>query len=280
VITLGWFGSQERHVRKYANLWEDRLGVSRTFTFRPSIPAVFFPKLGQREARAFMDAVPQPRGHGELVVWHVLSQGGFTFFGTLLLLLESQRRLGGGGGAEVDEVGNTKQLRFSALVMDSGPCLELTPRDASAGTMSGLFSGLGILTEDQATQLYATSGAFKWAWTGLWSLYKSLWYDNWREEILRAFWRLGPVPQLYLYSAEDKIISCENIEAFIAKQREMLAREGRGGGEAVSAVSTRRWETGRHVNLLRDHPAEYEAALATFLDDLKKKGKRNEEREE
>merc|ERR1712224_670519 len=61
-------------------------------------------------------------------------------------------------------------------------------------------------------------------------------------------------PQLFLYSAEDKLVDCRVVEKLLNRRKE------RG-----VPVVRRKWFVGAHMALLKQFPLEYSRALNDFL---------------
>lgn len=79
--------------------------------------------------------------------------------------------------------------------------------------------------------------------------------ERYWESMLRAG---RGVPQLFLYSKDDRLCDVVKLEELIAEKRQQ--------GQDVIAV---RWEHSKHVAHLRHHPTEYRAALQPFLERLR-----------
>ena len=237
VVCIGWFGANSRHLAKYGEAWR-RLGVDDVICYRPSVLGVLFRTRGEQEARQFLENLPTPQSSHHLTVWHVLSQGGFTFFGSLLVQSRSEKE--------------KARIASAAVVFDSGPCLALTERDAVVGVLTGLLSGY----DENDVLLAYNSKVFRYVWDRGFQVYRLV-YDPRTEAILSAFTRHVTAPQYYLYSAQDKVIPAPAVEAFIARQR----------GEKRT-VAVKKFESGKHVQLLREHGEEYLKCLRSVLEDL------------
>ena len=238
VVCIGWFGANSRHLAKYGEAWR-RLGVEDVICYRPSVIGVLFRTRGEQEAREFLKNLPMLQSPHHQTVWHVLSQGGFTFFGSLLLQSWSEKE--------------KARIAPAAVVFDSGPCIALTERDAVVGVLTGLLSGYD---ENDVLLAYNASKAFRYVWDRGFGLYRLV-YDPRTEAILSAFDRMMTAPQYYLYSAQDKVIPAPAVEAFIARQR----------GQKRTVVA-RKFASGKHVQLLREHEEEYLKCLRSVLEDL------------
>ncbi|QDZ17851.1 DUF829 domain-containing protein [Chloropicon primus] len=234
VICVGWFGSQQRHLDKYCETWR-KIGVKRVICYSPSVKAILLRRFCEREARKFLQNLPKPEGK---VVWHLFSQGGFTFFGSVL-----QEDL----KCEIKD-------SVAAVVFDCGPSLGLTREDAVVGVLTGV---LKAKDEETALSVYNRKW-FKTFWDNGWAVYDRMIYGDWNASVLRSFGSLEKAKQFYLYSAEDKVIGYRAIEEFISRQEE--------GGKKVALA--KKWETGKHVNLLREHENEYVCCLQTIYNDV------------
>ena len=244
VVAIGWFGSQKRHLGKYCEAWQ-QLGAREVVCYTPSLPAMFFKGFCDLEARRFLDTARRNlpcNADGSpptKVIWHVFSQGGFTFFGSVLRQLLERP----------DELPDPELIENSSVVFDCGPCLRLTKEDA----VVGVLTGLGGRDENFALNLYSKT-PFKMIWDFGWTIYDSAHYSNWSAEVLDSFDRARFRSQYYLYTAEDKVIKTEAIVEFMERQK------GLG-----SAVTARKWETGEHVQLLRRHQKEYTRTLSEII---------------
>ena len=260
MIILGWFGSQQKHLEKYCEAWR-RLGVEDVVSYRPSLASVLFRGTGEREASEFLKRqrnVPRK----EVEIWHLMSQGGWSFYGSLLLLQLKELK-GERTSAPRDKARPLGlQIRApAALVFDSGPTLRLEAKNAAVGVLSGVFSSWN---EEKALDFYSTPPV-SFVWDQLFRAYSVWFYGRWASDMNKALdSNDGEVEgeerkekQLYLYSMEDKVIDPLSIETF-AKEQEKLGK----------VVYTKKWQRGKHVQLLREHRDEYCAELKRLLKEL------------
>lgn len=236
VVCVGWFGSQQRHLDKYCETWR-KIGVKRVICYSPSIKAILLRRFCEREARKFLQNLPKQEGK---VIWHIFSQGGFTFFGSVLQ----------------EDLKSNAQIKDSAaaVVFDCGPSLGLTREDAVVGVLTGV---LKAKDEETALDIYKRWWV-KLFWDNGWAVYDRMIYGEWNASVLRNFGSLEKAKQFYLYSAEDKVIGYRAIEEFISRQEQ--------GGKKVALA--KKWETGKHVNLLREHENEYVSCLQNIYNDV------------
>ena len=242
VVCLGWFGCKEKHLLKYSELWK-KLGVTDVIVYRPSPQAILFPSKSKEEAETFLKQVPPLKDN---VIYHLFSLGGFAFYGQLLL---NSHCINSNHNPREDVVG---------IIFDCGPPTRLTPKNALAGILTGLV----VPDEDLAHQLYEMAW-FRGVWNTLWSRYKLLVdYDAWYSATINIFNKYGPTHQLYLYTHQDKILSPESIDEFI-QQQECL-----DGSSDKRRISLKKWTTGKHVQLLRQHPKDYMNEVTAFLENI------------
>lgn len=235
VVVVGWFGAQERHVQKYSSLWSEQLGIKDVTQVCPSVQSVLFPPTGERDAKKYLQNATAKE---DIVIYHVLSLGGFSFFGSLLMQnLET-----------LDTQYNPRNV--VGIVFDSGPPMCLSAKNALSGITTGLF-----VSDEGIPEVLFGNALVRNLWLSVWHTYKVVvGYTQWYEDIVDAFSKHGPRHQLYLYTAQDKILDSSSIELFIQEQ-ERLGK----------AVSKKKWEKGKHVQLFREYKEEYTAELAGFL---------------
>ena len=253
VVLVGWFGAQDKHLAKYAEL-VNSLGYS---TLRVQMPptTTFSLRVGPRRAFAvallrFLDASglllappttsaasPPPRP----LVFYFFSNGGVFVYEQVCEVL-----------AEAPSAHGALRAAHCGTLFDSSPAY------IRAATASMLFSMLAREPLRFLRPLLAWS--FRTLVAAL-DLLPSGVVDVGANRAA-CYWATleavpARVPECYLYSADDPL--CE------PGALEELQEVRRGLG---IAVTSRRWEVSQHVGHLRCHPDQYTATVQRFLLDV------------
>lgn len=224
VLILSWMGARQKHLSKYRKFYED-LGYEVHFIFNDLKTAIFPPASKAQARRVGKFIEDQPDGRPVFV--HAFSIG----TGIYGLLLDSLRH-------ERERFDSLRQ-RVTGVVFDSGPA-PIFPKDVAKGlhTVCPMIS--------------------KKCWEPIASLFfyltKARTFYGRSEDALRK--TQFPVPQLYFYSGDDKVIS--NLQGAV---EEFIEKNKQRGVEVYNKF----WENSVHASHLKVHPDEYLANLSIFL---------------
>jgi len=240
VVCVAWLGAQERHFRKYTQMWQ-AMGCP-TLSIRPQTSSIVFPPLGDRQARSFLRELEGVReAHaGRHMLLHVFSNAGFLFAGTALRLSARASKQG--------EVASCPLELACGVIFDSAPA-RLTPDMAARGFVSaGLGKPAKGIQHSRPRSVAAATSIFK--------IFLNAPYIAARSDEVWEAWRTtAPLcPQLYMYSTDDVLIPQNEIRSFQESQRE------RGVD-----VRERIWTDSAHCEHYRRYPEEYVSQLKEFV---------------
>ncbi|KAJ9561990.1 hypothetical protein OSB04_007150 [Centaurea solstitialis] len=264
VVVLGWLGSKQKHLRRYAEMY-NVFGMDAV-TFAASVSDVLSFDLGRRiETRiaALTDELvawleeKEKDGRERFLIFHTFSNTGWLTYGSILNRLQ--------GRPELLE-------KIKGCVVDSGGDPELDPKVWAAGFSTAMLkkqsSAVNSSPEPMETQNDATNA----------NAYEKK--PLFIEVLLLAFFekffafllefpdvkkRLTKItstltknqpfyPQLYLYSTTDKVIPSHRIESFADLQKKL----GRN-------VTTFNFKSTPHVDHYRTFPDTYTSLIQDFL---------------
>ncbi|XVE49705.1 hypothetical protein DITRI_Ditri01bG0102600 [Diplodiscus trichospermus] len=265
VVLLGWLGSKQKHLKRYAEWYTSRGYHAITFTF-PMIDVISYQSGGKAEQNIDMlvnhlaDWLEEE--HGKNLVFHTFSNTGWLTYGVILEKFQKQ---------DPSLMG-----RIGGCIVDSAPVAAPDPQVWASGFSAAFLKKHSIATKGFASSSESDMGAL----------------DGKREVsepkpaiteaalllVLEKFFgvvlnfpgvnrRLSDVlgllssgqpscPQLYMYSSADRVIPADYVESFIERQKG-CGREVR----ACNFVST------PHVDHFRNDPKLYTSQLTQFLDD-------------
>lgn len=224
VLILSWMGAHKKHLKRYMKFYED-LGYEVHCVMNGLRTAVFPPvSKGQaKKVSEFIERQPEDRP----VLIHAISIG----TGIYGLVLDSLRH-------ETEKLDMFRK-KVVGVVFDSGPA-PIFPHDVA----KGLHTVCPIISKAIWEPI---AKACFWVTKARHAFGRS-------EEALRGF--QFPVPQLYFYSGDDKVIPGikSAVEEFIEKNRQR-------GVEVYNKF----WEKSVHASHLRVHPEEYLQNLSAFV---------------
>lgn len=91
VLVLGWLGSQDKHLKKYSKIYEDRGLVTLRYT--APVSALFFrPSKMWGITRGILDTIDENRLGERPILVHTFSNGGAYCFRYLLSMIRSMKR--------------------------------------------------------------------------------------------------------------------------------------------------------------------------------------------
>ncbi|XP_063697883.1 transmembrane protein 53-A-like [Culicoides brevitarsis] len=232
VLLLGWLGCQDKHLKKYSKIYEDRGMTTLRYTVPGDALFVWRPKM-TRISKSILRTLEEENLTKNPLIVHVFSNGGAYAFKYIS-----------------DEMKNSQlELDIRGQIFDSAPC--------GAGALGNFYHVLKeIIGKDKIySSLVASSLIFgviciqilKYpfqAYLADKNPYEGLLQDQ------RNF------PQLFLYSKEDKLMPFEDVEKFI-KARKKLGID----------VTSNCFNGSPHVS----HYLMFKDAYLTLIDDFLKK---------
>ncbi|KAJ9190611.1 hypothetical protein P3X46_001795 [Hevea brasiliensis] len=265
VVLLGWLGSKQKHLKKYADWYTSRGFHAITFTF-PMAEILSYQVGGKAEqdidllVNHLADWLEEE--HGKNLVFHTFSNTGWLTYGVVLEKFQNQ---------DPSLMG-----RIKGCIVDSAPVAAPDPQVWASG-----FSAAFLKKNSVATKVHvssnesnveilvgsktlvepkpaATEAALLVILEKFFSVILNLPTVNRRLSDVLSLLSSGQpsCPQLYIYSSADRVIPAMSVESFIEDQR-------RAGHEVMACnfVST------PHVDHFRNDPKLYSAQLSQFLDD-------------
>ncbi|XP_021682843.2 uncharacterized protein LOC110666596 isoform X2 [Hevea brasiliensis] len=265
VVLLGWLGSKQKHLKKYAKWYTSRGFHAITFTF-PMAEILSYRVGGKAEqdidllVNHLADWLEQE--HEKNLVFHTFSNTGWLTYGVILEKFQNQD--------------SSLMGRIKGCVVDSAPVAAPDPQVWASG-----FSAAFLKKNSVATKVHvishesnvevsvgsktlvepkpaATEAALLVILEKFFEVILNLPTVNRRLSDVLSLLSSGQprCPQLYIYSSADRVIPAMSVESFIEDQR-------RAGHDvrACNFVST------PHVDHFRNDPKMYGAQLSQFLDD-------------
>ncbi|KAK9905971.1 hypothetical protein WJX75_009885 [Coccomyxa subellipsoidea] len=258
-VGIGWLGSKARHFDKYIDLWKD-VGHP-TLGIRPQTSSIMVPPLGDRAASEFLRQIrdAQAQHPSRPIVYHIFSNAGFIFFGTMLRTLAQQdeelfskvlgrpcyaREMGRLSPAPLDILEGT-----AGIILDSAPS-RLTPDIAARGFTAAILGEPAQGIEVRRPHLTQASKLALLPVLGLPMISTRI------REVWSAWDNVAPVrPQLYLYSPVDALIPPEEVDRFMVQQA------ARG-----VTVQSKLFPDSPHCEHYRIYPSKYREELLQFID--------------
>eukprot|EP00128_Syssomonas_multiformis_P011209 Colp12_sorted_trinity150504_noHs@4198 len=253
VVVLGWGGAKRRHLRRLIENYQ-QLNITTISCVPPVEHVTIDRRFPISEIEELVSAVNQQcevlkskTGKTPALFWHVHSNNGVLAFGAIDTYLKQKK------GAVLQAP--------HGIMIDSAPML--TKRMNIFTALTGWLIGSSfpltsiVLNKPQYVHPF---------WTPM------IIFSNFNNALLSLvvppsepavdvrdiFKTLNEdfprVPQLYLYSTQDKIIHHKYVENFLNTQKE------RG-----SVVETKRWDDSIHVSHYRTHPEEYMQLVTDFM---------------
>lgn len=265
VVLLGWLGSKQKHLKRYAEWYTSRGYHAITFTF-PMTDILSYQADGKAEKNIEM-LVNHLAGwleeeQGKNLVFHTFSNTGWLTYGAILERFQKQ---------DPSLMGSIK-----GCIVDSAPVAAPDPQVWASG-----FSAAFLKKQSVATKVLANSNISDLAVSATANSVaepKPAATETALLLILEKFFkvvlnlpsvnrRLSDVisvlssnqpscPQLYIYSSADRVIPAGHVESFIEEQKK-AGREVR----SCNFVST------PHVDHFRNDPKLYSSQLSQFLED-------------
>ncbi|XP_020591754.1 transmembrane protein 53 [Phalaenopsis equestris] len=269
VVLLGWLGAEERHLKRYADIYNAR-GI-RSVRFVVPLWEMVGLDLGQRmeakiarfaEELANWCLESEKDGRERNLFFHTFSNTGWLVYGSILQNFQSR---------------NDVLEKIKGCVVDSGAASEISPKVWAAGfcaalikkRSSSVIAALEQINGDGAEGRGDRSGMQDWKSQALeiivmfilekiFSIILILPDVNQRlcKIISVLSKKQPPCPQLYLYSSADRVIPASSVESFIHEQKAM--------GRKVLHYN---FGTSPHVDHVRSFPRIYSAKISEFLEE-------------
>ncbi|KAK6122487.1 hypothetical protein DH2020_043773 [Rehmannia glutinosa] len=263
VVLLGWLGSKQKHLNKYAEWYTSRGFHVITFTFPMS--DVLSYKVGgkaEQDVELLVTHLAEwlEEEHGKNLVFHTFSNTGWLTYGVILEKFQKKDSALTG--------------RIRGCIVDSAPVADPDPQVFASGFSAAFLKKSSVATKGSIIEPNAeltvgtrTSIEVKPALTeaalllileklfGVVLNYPSI--NRRLSDVTSLLTSKQPsCPQLYIYSSADRVIPVGSVESFIEKQRKS-GREVR----ACNFIST------PHVDHFRNDPKLYSSQLTHFLED-------------
>ncbi|GMJ03404.1 hypothetical protein like AT3G19970 [Hibiscus trionum] len=267
VVLLGWLGSKQKHLKRYADWYTSRGYHVITFTF-PMTDIISYQAGGKAEQNVNMlvnhlaDWLEEE--YGKNLVFHTFSNTGWLTYGVILEKFQKQ-------DPSLIE-------RIRGCVVDSAPVAAPDPQVWASGFSAAFLKKHSVATKgfhvsresDTGTEvgekdvsvpkpavteaaLLAVLGKFFEVVLNIPGVNRRL------SDVFSVLSSGQPTcPQLYIYSSADQVIPANYVESFIETQK----RSGREV-RACNFVST------PHVDHFRNDPKLYTSQLSRFLEDCK-----------
>ncbi|KAG6543199.1 hypothetical protein Mapa_015449 [Marchantia paleacea] len=256
VVLLGWLGSQQKHLKKYAE-WYNARGIHAvTFTV-PMADILSFTMGGKAEAHVDELAshlamwLDEERGDKHLI-FHTFSNTGWLTYGVVLEKLLSR-------GSELVE-------KIKGCVVDSAPSADPDPQVWASGFSAALLkkrsvAAQGVVANEgemvaEKPQPHIAEAALLLMLEKFFAVFLQIPAINQRlTQVVNILSKQQPhCPQLYIYSTADKVIPAKSVESFIEKQRQ--------AGRVVRACNL---HSSPHVDHFRSFPDIYGRQVSSFL---------------
>lgn len=270
VVLLGWLGSGQKHLKRYADWYTSRGIHAITFTVPMKDIASFRPG-GKAEQQ--LDLLVTHLAHWmkednkdsteKYLIFHTFSNTGWLTYGIML--------------EKFSACDHTLMDKIKGCVVDSAPVATPDPQVWAAGFSAALLKKQSVATkglikgrEGSAELLgfdeaHSSEPKHDVAETALLVMlenffrlfFKLPYVDRRLSDVFRILSHQQPqCPQLYIYSSADRVIPADSVEAFIAKQKQ--------AGYKVRACN---FVLSPHVDHFRKFPELYSAQLSSFLEE-------------
>lgn len=273
VVLLGWLGSRQKHLKRYADWYTSRGFQAVTFTL-PMSDIVSYNLGGKAEKNVEMLSEHLAgwvrEESGKKIIFHTFSNTGWLCYGVILENLQRQ------DPSAVEKI--------KACVVDSAPVAAPDPQVWALGFSAALLKkrsvttkGLGsddsrsdvlVVEANKEPKLAATEAVLLSALEKFFDIVLNYPRINRRlSDVMDLLSSKQPkCPQLYIYSSADRVIPAKSVESFIEGQRR-AGREVR----ACDFVSS------PHVDHYRSNPGLYTSQLDNFLEECVLLGNRRRE---
>ncbi|XP_047310869.1 transmembrane protein 53 [Impatiens glandulifera] len=260
VVLLGWLGSKQKHLSKYAEWYTDKGFHVITFTF-PMAEILSYKVGGKAEEQVelltkhLVEWLEEE--HEKNIVFHTFSNTGWLTYGVILEKLQN---------IDVSLMG-----RIKGCIVDSAPVASPDPQVWASGFSAALLKKNSVATKGSTnsnvdvnprtvseTKPAISEAALLLVLEKFFNVVLNL--PTIHRRLLDVMGRLSSqqpsCPQLYIYSSADRVIPVRSVEMFIEEQRK-TGHEVR----ACNFIST------PHVDHFRNNPILYTSQLTQFFDD-------------
>ncbi|KAL8118045.1 uncharacterized protein LOC141723522 isoform X2 [Apium graveolens] len=269
VVLLGWLGSNRKHMRRYAELYESR-GI-QAVSFVAPVRDMLSVDLGRTFLQRISGLVvemsdwvseKEKDGRERFLLFHTFSNTGWLAYGAILEHLQGRPDI-------LDKI--------KGCVFDSGGDPNIDPKVWAAGFAAALLKkrSSAAYPSVEAGENNAVESKTNAAKLGpkepllvevvLLLLLEKLFSfllntPDLNQRLTKIISVLSknqpPCPQLYLYSSDDKVIPYQSVELFIEEQKKM--------GRTVHSFN---FKSTPHVDHYRTCPTLYSSQLQSFLDE-------------
>lgn len=268
VVLLGWLGSQQKHLKKYANWYTARSINAVTFavpmkellSFKPSERVEQHIDILAEELVCWLSG-KENDGRERGIVFHTFSNAGWLSYG---VILEKFIRTG--------DLYN----KIKGCVVDSAPEPEPNPKVWALGFSTALLKNSSRTrhtyeggeensekkdTNEKPTEQFQSLNA-ELALLAILEKFFSIMFklppvkQRLSEVTSILSKNQPPCPQLYIYSTADRVIPVESVESFIKEQKK--------AGKQVKACNMK---SSPHVDHLRRYPDIYTKQLHSFIEE-------------
>ncbi|GAB5031947.1 transmembrane protein 53-like [Nannochloropsis oceanica] len=254
VVLLGWLGCQDRHLKKYAEMYHESMNCE--VVLRHTVPASRLLRRKQwgavRAAEEIMTLIPLFFPDAKVVV-HYFSNGGCFVHRRMLLLQNGHYRQGDARRFCCDPEPPTDDYQFPQLagtIFDSCPVAadaEAGARAVSARVQSPIIRLLMYATIRFGLEIYGIAQSWR--------------YEQKYIEHIENDHTL--VPSLYIFSEDDTITDPALVERVVAKRKAYLTSQG-----LPADVMLETWkitDPSLHVCHYARYPIEYQKKIKDFL---------------
>ncbi|KAI4969147.1 hypothetical protein ZWY2020_000061 [Hordeum vulgare] len=263
VVLLGWLGSKQKHLKRYADWYTSRGFHVVTFTL-PMSDIVSYNVRGKAEKNVELlsehlaDWVREE--DGKKIVFHTFSNTGWLCYGVILENLQRQdpSAVEKIKGSVIDSApvavpdSQVWALGFSAAIMKKNSV-------ATKGAVSNDTRSDVIVVESQNDiRPAATEAVLLSALEKFFDIVLNYPAINRRlSGVMELLSSNQPnCPQLYIYSSADRVIPAKSVESFVERQR-----------KAGCEVRSCDFVSSPHVDHYRSNPGLYTSQLTNFLED-------------
>lgn len=261
VVLLGWLGSRQKHLKRYADWYTSRGFHAVTFTL-PMSDIVSYNLGGKAEKNVEMLSEHLAgwvrEESGKKIVFHTFSNTGWLCYGIILENLERQdpSAMEKIKGCVVDSApvavpdSQVWALGFSAAIMKK--------RSVATKGSNDIRSDVQVVESNKDPKPAATEAILLSALEKFFHVALNYPAINRRlSDVMELLSSKQPkCPQLYIYSSADRVIPAKSVESFVERQRR--------AGHEVRACD---FVSSPHVDHYRSNPGLYTSQLTNFLED-------------
>ena len=257
VVLLGWLGSKQKHLRKYAEWYTSKGFHVITFTF-PMAEVLGYQPGGKAEQNVHMlvnhlaDWLEEENEKN--LVFHTFSNTGWLTYGVILEHFQKQ------------DV--SLMERIKCCIVDSAPVANLDPEVWASGFSAAFLkknsvATKGCVSSDESgikvgLKPAPTEAALLLILKKTFGVVLHLPSVNRRlsDVLVMLSTKQPDCPQLYMYSSADRVIPADSVESFVVAQQK--------AGHDVRACN---FVSSPHVDHFRTNPKLYTSQLSQFLDE-------------